>query len=130
MRLPLKIPAPLIVWPLRFKPAPRVTAPLRPIVPAKVLFPVKALFAESAMPPKLLRAVAALDAPVPPCAIDRGVVRPLKLVMSELAPEAAAPRFVRAAYALVSPVPPCATVRGNLNAACFALNVAQSVWLK
>lgn len=46
------------------------------------------------------------DAPVPPCATVRGVVRPVREVMSLFAPRVAAERLVRAAVALVAPVPP------------------------
>lgn len=53
--------------------------------------------------------------PVPPCATDRAVVRPDRLVISELAPEPAAPRFVRAPTAVVAPVPPLATVSAVLK---------------
>ena len=48
-------------------------------------------------------------APVPPCATLSAVVKPLKLVMSLLAPLAAALRLVRAVAASVAPVPPLAT---------------------
>jgi hypothetical protein len=44
--------------------------------------------------------------PVPPCAVLRGVVSPVKLVMSLFAPLLAALRFVRAPVAVVAPVPP------------------------
>ena len=47
--------------------------------------------------------------PVPPCATDKAVVKPLRLVMSPLAPLAAAPRLARAPAAVVAPVPPFAT---------------------
>ena len=47
--------------------------------------------------------------PVPPCGAVSGVVKPVRLVMSLLAPEDAADRFVRAAEAVVPPVPPLTT---------------------
>lgn len=47
--------------------------------------------------------------PVPPCATDKAVVSPVRLVMSLLAPFAAAPRLVLAPAAVVAPVPPLAT---------------------
>ena len=50
--------------------------------------------------------------PVPPCNTDRAVVKPLRLVMSELAPLAAAPRLVRALAAVVALVPPSAMASG------------------
>ena len=46
---------------------------------------------------------------MPPCGAVRGVVRPVRLVMSLFAPEAAAERAVLAAPAVVDPVPPLAT---------------------
>ena len=44
--------------------------------------------------------------PVPPSVSARGVVKPVRLVMSLFAPDAAAPRLVRAPEAVVAPVPP------------------------
>ena len=43
---------------------------------------------------------------MPPCGAERGVVNPVRLVISLFAPEAAAPRFERAPEAVVAPVPP------------------------
>ena len=46
----------------------------------------------SELAPLSAKAVAALDvAPVPPCATERGVVKPDKDVISELAPDEAVP---------------------------------------
>ena len=44
--------------------------------------------------------------PDPPCATLNGVVKPVKDVMSPLAPDTAALRFERAPEAVVAPVPP------------------------
>src|SRR5262245_13759424 len=59
--------------------------------------------------PRLVRAPAAVAAPVPPCATEIGVRSPRSDVMSALAPLAAAPRLVRAPPAVADPVPPFAT---------------------
>src|ERR1051326_8423932 len=66
------------------------------------------------------RAAAAVAAPVPPCAIDSGVVSPERDVMSELAPLAATPRFDRAPAPVVAPVPPEATPLGPVSVAADA----------
>ncbi len=62
--------------------------------------------------PRALRAAEAVVEPVPPCATESAVVKPLSDVMSLLAPLAAAPRAVRAAAAVAAPVPPLATETG------------------
>ena len=58
---------------------------------------------------KLVLAPDAVVAPVPPCATDSAVVKPVKEVISLFAPDAAAPRFVRALEATEAPVPPLET---------------------
>ena len=60
-------------------------------------------------------------APVPPWVIDRAVVRPLKALMSEFAPDFAAPRLVRAFPAVEAPVPPILTPRGVEELRSFKL---------
>ena len=92
---------------------------------------VMSAFDPLAAAPRLVRAAPAVVAFVPPCATLRGVVRPVKDVMSLLAPEPAAamaeraaavvaavktdvpmpvpPRLVSAEGALLAPVPPWTT---------------------
>src|SRR3989344_6262629 len=57
------------------------------------------------------------DKPVPPRFVPKEVVRPVRLVMSELAPEAAAPMLDRAVAAVVPAVPPLANGNGELYVA-------------
>ncbi len=91
---------------------PRVSEPDDVTVPVSVMpFTEPVPLTEVTVPlpvpaPRLARAVAASVAPVPPCPMDRAVVRPANDVMSEFAPEPAAPRLSLAPEALVAPVPP------------------------
>src|SRR5262245_13684128 len=73
-------------------------------------------------------AVLALE---PPCAIDNAVVKPLRLVMSLLAPLAAAPRLLRAVAALLALVPPLATDRGEVKVrpAKVGVDVVAIFWM-
>ena len=54
--------------------------------------------------------------PVPPCVTDNAVVRPLRDVISLLAPLTAAPKLVRAFAAVEAPVPPSATAKSVIPA--------------
>src|SRR6185369_15074300 len=61
--------------------------------------------------PKRIPLEASVTAPVPPWDTDSAVVRPDRLVISELAPRAAAPRLLRAPAAVPEFVPPLAIGR-------------------
>ena len=83
-----------------------VTEPVR-VIPLTLPVPPTEVTVPLPVPaPRLVRAVAASVAPVPPCATDNAVVKPVSDVMSEFAPEPAAPRLSLAPEALVAPVPP------------------------
>src|SRR5947207_619866 len=60
-------------------------------------------------PANIALAAAPVAVPVPPSPMERGVVKAVNELISELAPLAAAPRLTRAPEALVAFVPPRAT---------------------
>ena len=98
-RLPAFKPTNAEPSPLKL-PANRLAGWVKRLTPLKVLVPVR----EAAL--RFTRALAAVLAPLPPCEIESGVLRPDNEVMSELAPLAAAPRVARAPGAVPAPVPP------------------------
>jgi hypothetical protein len=88
----VKVPLDVNTWPL----VPRDKAEEAHVVPLDVnTFPL----------------VPTDDKPVPPCDTERGVVSPVKDVMSEFAPKTAALKLTLAAAALLAPVPPSATAK-------------------
>ena len=109
--VPLPVPAPIAVRKAASVRADTVLSALnRGNVIADGLVNVKTL-PPTVVAPRAVRAKAAVLDPVPPCAMLRGVVRPVSEVISPLAPETAALSAVRAAEAVFPPVPPEATGR-------------------
>lgn len=128
---PVPTPTPLMKRPVALMVptpcAPSVGAPI--CMPAALVKAVMSAFEPLAAALRFVRAPPAVVEPVPPCATDNAVVRPVSDVMSEFAPDAAAemveraladvaavnsaepipvaPRLVRAEVALLAPVPPC-----------------------
>lgn len=92
---------------------PRVSEPDVVTVPVRVRpFTVPVPATEFTVPaPRLVRAVGASTAPVPPLATARAVPDQLELLIDERTAREPRPRLVRASPAFEAPVPPSATAR-------------------